>query len=147
MINKQPDIFDDRNLANVIQIVTNSSDNELICGALGILKYAALLHEINRQNIINTDIVKCLKPLIHRDESVSVNQWNVIHTYSTDFFSFTLKILKETCAVFRNLILDDDIRVEFSKAHDHARAIAAEILTDLTQLLNGMTISSYMTQE
>lgn len=46
-------------------------------------------------------------------------------------------MLKETCAVFRHLILDDDIRVEFSKAHDHARAIAAEVLAELTQLLTG----------
>lgn len=33
------------------------------------------------------------------------------------------------------MILDDDIRVEFSKAHEHARTIAAEVLTEITELL------------
>lgn len=38
----------------------------------------------------------------------------------------------------RHLILDDDVRVEFSKAHDHARAIAVEVLAELTELLPGL---------
>lgn len=37
--------------------------------------------------------------------------------------------------LFRYLILDDDIRVEFGKAHDHARTIASTVLADLTGLL------------
>lgn len=45
--------------------------------------------------------------------------------------------MKETCAVFRHLILDDDVRVEFSKAHEHARAIASDVLAELTELLPG----------
>lgn len=45
------------------------------------------------------------------------------------------QVLKETCSLFRHLILDDDVRNEFSKAHDHARAIASEVLIELTKLL------------
>lgn len=37
--------------------------------------------------------------------------------------------------MFRHLVLDDDVRIEFSKAHEHARTIAAECLIQLTQLL------------
>lgn len=51
--------------------------------------------------------------------------------------SSVVQVLKETCAVFRHLILDDDVRVEFSKAHDHARAIAVDVLAELTELLPG----------
>lgn len=47
------------------------------------------------------------------------------------------QVLRETCSLFRHLILDDDVRIEFSKAHDHARTIAAEVLVDLTKLLPG----------
>lgn len=43
----------------------------------------------------------------------------------------------ETCSVFRHLILDDDVRVEFSKAHEHARTIASDVLVELTELLPG----------
>lgn len=41
----------------------------------------------------------------------------------------------ETCSLFRHLILDDDVRIEFSKAHEHARTIAADVLIELTRLL------------
>lgn len=44
-------------------------------------------------------------------------------------------IVRETCTMLRYLILDDDIRVEFGKAHEHARTISSEILEDLTKLL------------
>lgn len=48
------------------------------------------------------------------------------------------QLIKQVCLVFRCLILDDDVRVEFGKAHDHAKLIAVELLTDLTPLLNSM---------
>lgn len=44
-------------------------------------------------------------------------------------------MLKETVSVFRHLILDDDVRVEISEAHKHAKTIATEVLVELTQLL------------
>lgn len=42
--------------------------------------------------------------------------------------------------MFRYLILDDDIRVEFGKAHEHARTIAAEVLVEITTLLTSMSV-------
>lgn len=45
------------------------------------------------------------------------------------------------CTVFRYLVLDDDIRVDFGKAHDHARMIAAEVLVEITTLLTSMYFS------
>lgn len=69
---------------------------------------------MNRQLIVNEDIlVKHLKPLLERNETA---------------------IIKNVCTCLRFFILDDDIRVEFGKAHDHARAIAQECLVELTQL-------------
>lgn len=53
------------------------------------------------------------------------------------FRSIQLQVLKETCAVFRHLILDDDLRVEFSESHKHAKTIAENVLVDLTHLLPG----------
>jgi len=64
---------------------------------------------------MNEDIlVKHLKPLLSRAEP---------------------EIVKNTCICFRFLILDDDIRVEYGKAHDHARMIGNECLAELTKLL------------
>lgn len=74
-----------------------------------------MLHEMNRQLIVNENIlVTHLKPLMSRDEP---------------------SIVKNICTTFRFLILDDDIRCEFGKAHEHARMIAQECLVDMTQLL------------
>ena len=70
---------------------------------------------MNRQLIVAEDIlVKHLKPLLARDES---------------------EIIKNICTCLRFFVLDDDIRVEFGKAHDHARLIAAECLVELTTLM------------
>lgn len=87
----------------------------LICDTLKWVQKACLLHEMNRQLIVNEDIlVKHLKPLLSRDEK---------------------EIIRNVCTCFRYLILDDDIRVEFGKAHDHARLIASECLVQLTNLM------------
>jgi armadillo repeat-containing protein 6 len=69
---------------------------------------------MNRQMIVNEDIlIKHLKPLLERNET---------------------SIVKNVCTCFRFFILDDDIRCEFGKAHEHARVIAQECLVELTQL-------------
>lgn len=70
---------------------------------------------MNRQMIMeDSPTLKHLKTLVGHDES---------------------EVVKNVCALFRYLILDDDIRVEFGKAHEHARTLAVETLTDITKLL------------
>lgn len=93
---------------------------DLIVGAMKCLQKACVLHEINRQNIMNANIVKQLKPFLQRDEP---------------------DVVKELCIVLRSLILDDDIRVEFGKAHEHARMLAADFLVELANLLKSKIMS------
>ncbi|XP_055315485.1 armadillo repeat-containing protein 6 homolog [Sitodiplosis mosellana] len=114
VMNKQPDIFNDKSLFIIVQILNKNLGDEFILLCLQHLKHATLLHEINRQNIMSVGILSSLKPLLKTQNP---------------------EVLKETCSLLRNLILDDDIRIEFSKAHDHARAIAAEFLVELSHLL------------
>lgn len=114
VVNKQPDVFDPETLLIVIRILESQTDVPVRCSALRLLAKACVMHEINRQNIFNADIVKYLKPLLADESS---------------------EIITDVCTVFRYLILDDDIRVEFGKAHEHARAIAAEVLVEITTLL------------
>lgn len=45
-------------------------------------------------------------------------------------------LLGDLLAVCRALVLDDDVRVEFGKAHEHARIIASETLCVLIGLLS-----------
>ena len=43
--------------------------------------------------------------------------------------------LRDACAVIRALVLDDDIRQEYGKAHEHATVIAKGALNVLTGLM------------
>ncbi|KAJ6635179.1 Armadillo repeat-containing protein 6 like [Pseudolycoriella hygida] len=114
VMNKQPDVFDADTLLIVIAILERQTDVAIRCSVLRLIAKACVMHEINRQNIMNADIVTYLKPLLADESS---------------------EIVTEVCTVFRYLILDDDIRVEFGKAHEHARSIATEVLTEITTLL------------
>ncbi|CRK96437.1 CLUMA_CG009853, isoform A, partial [Clunio marinus] len=115
MTNKNPDIFDDKSLSVILELLDSLTNENIICDVLKWIQKACLLHEMNRQLIVNEDIlVKHLKPLLKRNET---------------------EIIKNVSICFRYLILDDDIRVEFGKAHEHARMIAQECLVELTSLM------------
>lgn len=72
MVNKQPDVFDPETLVIVIKILESQTDAPVRCSALRLLAKACVMHETNRQNIVNADIVKYLKPLL-ADESSEVS--------------------------------------------------------------------------
>lgn len=112
--NKQPDIFDAEALAVILKLLSIEDENIIIL-TLQWLQKASIMHEINRQNIVNAGVVKKLKPFVSKQSS--------------------LKLIREVLAVLRYLVLDDDIRVEFGCAHEHARRIASEYIVDLTKLL------------
>lgn len=80
------------------------------------VRVCCIKHEVNRQNIFAADIFGRLKSLLERDE-------------------ITGSELKDICAVLRALVLDDDIRHEYGKAHEHATGIARDSLGLLTSLL------------
>lgn len=69
VVNKQPDVFDAETLLIVIRILESQTDIPVRCSALRLLAKACLMHEINRQNIVNADIVKYLKPLLSNESS------------------------------------------------------------------------------
>lgn len=112
--NRQPDIFDAEALAVILKLLSIEDENIIIL-TLQWLQKASIMHEINRQNIVNAGVVKKLKPFVSKHSS--------------------LKLIREVLAVMRYLVLDDDIRVEFGCAHEHARRIASEYIVDLTKLL------------
>lgn len=74
LVYKYQDIFNPRSLHLLIQILEKKLNEELILLVLHHLKYACVLHENNRQNIINANIMKYLKPLLHgHGNEVGVN--------------------------------------------------------------------------
>ncbi|KAH8371473.1 hypothetical protein KR093_007587 [Drosophila rubida] len=113
---KQPDLFDAEALAIVLRLLELKlvDQVDLTCLTLQWLQKACVMHEMNRQNIMSTNLLKLTKPLLRKDNA---------------------RIVRELTAVLRFLVLDDDIRVEFGCAHEHARQIANELLLQLVELL------------
>ncbi|XP_058121443.1 armadillo repeat-containing protein 6 homolog [Anopheles ziemanni] len=115
IINKQPDVFNINSLAVALKHLKSASDSKVICAVLRWLQKACILHEMNRQMIMEDNLtIPTVKAFLARPEP---------------------EVVRNTCTLFRYLVLDDDIRVEFGKAHEHARQLAAESLTEITQLL------------
>ncbi|XP_055689136.1 armadillo repeat-containing protein 6 homolog [Lutzomyia longipalpis] len=114
MSEKQPDIFTHDYLDAAQRLLDIGSDDSVIRECLRWLQKVCILHEMNRQMIVDEDTIKYLKTFLTSKSGI---------------------IIRELCSVFRNLVLDDDIRVEFGKAHEHARVIAESCLADLTKLL------------
>lgn len=69
LVNKQPDIFNDKSLFLIIEILNKNLGEEFVLLALQHLKHASLLHEFNRQNIMNANIMTSLKPLLKTQNS------------------------------------------------------------------------------
>ncbi|EDW02725.1 armadillo repeat-containing protein 6 homolog [Drosophila grimshawi] len=114
LTHKQPDLFDAEALSIVLKLLALKDQLDIICLTLQWLQKACIMHERNRQNIISANALKLLKPLLVMDSQ---------------------RLVSEVTAVFRFLVLDDDIRVEFGCAHEHARQIASEVLPQLVELL------------
>ncbi|GAB0099685.1 Armadillo repeat-containing protein 6 homolog [Sergentomyia squamirostris] len=112
---KQPDIFTHESLQLVIRVLITETNEGIIRECLKWLQRVTIMHEMNRQMIMDEDTIIHLKPLLG---------------------SRTPIVIRELCSLLRNLVLDDDIRVEFGKAHEHARIIAESCLTDLTKMLH-----------
>ena len=70
-------------------------------------------HETNRQNLVSNGLLSHLDPLVERHPV-------------------------QVCRLWQSLVQDDDVRVPFGKAHDHARAIVEEhgALKKLTETIN-----------
>lgn len=90
MVKGQPDIFDDKSLFLVITVLQKQPDDELILLILQLLRHATLMHETNRQNIMNAEIMTHLQPLIKsKNEEVSFGAAIVIQNESIELFAPT----------------------------------------------------------
>ncbi|XP_046751880.1 armadillo repeat-containing protein 6 homolog [Diprion similis] len=111
-----PDLLDDKGIALQIELLDCQRDISTVQAVLRWIRECCIKHEMNRQNIFQANVLDKLKQLLDREETAGSE-------------------LKDICAVFRALVLDDDVRHEYGKAHEHATAIAKDSLAPLTSLL------------
>lgn len=115
LMTKQPDLLNERGIQIIINYLDKNKDQEVQRLLLKWVKECCILHEMNRQQIFDAGVLDHLKP--HIDEGASA------------------PLLRDVLGVLRALVLDDDVRVEFGRAHEHAKAIASDTLLAITSLL------------
>lgn len=86
------------------------------------IKECCIKHEMNRQNLVEAGIIDRIMKILRKKEKTSSE-------------------LRDACSVVRALVLDDDVRLEFGKAHEHASQLAKLAIDILTNLLSGLFVS------
>lgn len=114
LMTKQPDLLDERGVKLILEFMDHNVDMEIKKASLKWAKECCIMHEMNRQALFEANVSDQIKLLIQDGKN---------------------EALKETLGLIRALVLDDDVRVEFGKAHEHARIIANETLCHLVEVL------------
>ncbi|XP_050306193.1 armadillo repeat-containing protein 6 homolog [Anthonomus grandis grandis] len=128
LMTKQPDLLEDRGVDFIINnLKDHNEDPEIQRLLLRWTKECCVMHEMNRQKIFGAHFVDIIKSLL-KDTT-------------------TVEVIREVLAVSRALVLDDDVRVEFGMAHEHARVIASETLCALMTLLSKFKGEEQLTQD
>ena len=108
LINGQPDLLDAEGSELFVDRLStfDKNENNLIL-SVRLIRLFCVKHEMNRQRFVELDIIKILSTLLQSHQS-------------------NADLVKEICFTFRVLTFDDDIRVPFGKAHEHAKMIVTE---------------------
>lgn len=104
----QPDLLDAKGsdlLMKVLQV--HEEDPSLTCVAVRAVRHCCLKHEQNRQDLVKAGVLALLAKAIKR------------HTGNAE-------VVREACAALRIMTFDDDVRVPFGRAHEHAKMIVLE---------------------
>ncbi|XP_007897009.1 armadillo repeat-containing protein 6 [Callorhinchus milii] len=108
LLDGQPDLLDPEGQRLLVEVLTrNSSDANLCIAATRAVRHACLKHEQNRQDMVRLGVLRLLTSAIAN------------HVHEAD-------LVKEASGALRVMTFDDDIRVPFGRAHDHARLIVTE---------------------
>lgn len=124
LLNGQPDLMTADGMDFLLETVKTSTsdegDSHPLNFALNIkaIRFSCIKHETNRQAYVKKGLIKTLI--------------NILGNTKND-----VKVIREVDATFRALVVDDDVRVPFGKAHDHAKLIvesgALKLLLEVMQ--------------
>lgn len=118
-----PDLLSEDGADAILTILNTNKNADCLVAALQLAQACCLKHEKNRQKFSNREIHNSISPLLEHPSN---------------------SVLIETCDLIKTLTLDDDIREQISRAHEHARLLAVQNLGILCELLgrnrNEMTL-------
>ncbi|XP_072167007.1 armadillo repeat-containing protein 6-like [Diadema setosum] len=114
LLNGQPDLMTSDGMDFVLGVLQRAveaeegnSQSQRLQLAVRAVRLACVKHETNRQTFVKRNLIGTLIKVLSENKD-------------------SVKVVKEVDATFRTLVVDDDIRVPFGKAHDHAKMIVEE---------------------
>lgn len=122
LTNGQPDLLDNKGKELILELLeTYSSNFEVLESVLLFIRNTCIRHEENRQSYVKLGLIAKLASVLktqHREPSV----------------------VMVTCQTLQVLTFDDDVRVPFGQAHEHARMIVTEgnVLKIILDLCKGL---------
>ena len=133
-LHQQSDVLDTAGLKMLIRL-TSSEENDTT-GTSGFGSHSTVL-----QNLLKCINTSCQMSESNRqffvENGLCENLMIIFQQHKTNN-----AILCEACQLIRSLLLDDDVRVEFGKSHEHAKFIASQ-LNGLDVLLH-IGLSKYL---
>ncbi|XP_059044835.1 armadillo repeat-containing protein 6 homolog [Achroia grisella] len=115
LMNMQPDLLEAKGIDLIISLLDNTDSSEVLISTLKWTYHCCTKHEMNRQGLFGKNISKNLKTLLQYRKDV--------------------KVAVAAMRVIRKFTVDDDVRVQFGKAHEHAKVLATTSLLPLVILL------------
>ncbi|XP_054482647.1 armadillo repeat-containing protein 6 [Anoplopoma fimbria] len=104
----QPDLLDAEGKQYLLNVLKNyKADSSVMRAAICTVRHCCLKHEQNRQDLVKGGILPLLTGAITQ------------HSGSAE-------LVKEASAALRFMTFDDDVRVTFGQAHEHAKLIVLE---------------------
>ncbi|XP_051893822.1 armadillo repeat-containing protein 6 [Pristis pectinata] len=108
LLDGQPDLLDSEGQHLLLEILQQHREHAVLNAAtIRAIRYSCLKHEQNRQDLVQRGVLPLLTGAI------------VDHGTSAD-------VVREAACALRVMTYDDDIRVPFGRAHDHAKMIVME---------------------
>lgn len=108
LVNGQPDLLDEEGSTQFIHYLNEfKDDEELLILVVRLIRMFCIKHESNRQDFVGKKLINVLTELLLSHQS-------------------NPELVKEVCFGLRVLTFDDDVRVPFGKAHEHAKMIVTD---------------------
>lgn len=108
LLNGQPDLLEEDGSSHFVKLLDSfKSDCEILELVVKVIRLCCVKHEINRQTFVGKNVMVLLTELLTLHQSVP-------------------SLVKEICFTLRVFTFDDDVRVPFGKAHEHAKMIVTE---------------------
>lgn len=104
----QPDLLDAEGQQFLLDVLKQyQADSSVTCVAICAVRHCCLKHEQNRQDLVKGGVLPLLTGAVTRHSECA-------------------ELVKEVSAALRVMTFDDDVRVTFGHAHEHAKIIVLE---------------------